>query len=122
MSYDKENDLHEVADALDGVTSSINKLGLANASTPFGALELLSKEVREGTERIGDGLDGISAAVDFECVAKAINSLDLQQLSDAISDGNFNELSLSVAITTAGKEIGRGLADLAGAIREMRGV
>jgi len=121
MSYEDGNNLHEVAGAVDAVATAINKLGLADASTSMGAVELLSKEVREGAEKIGDGLDAISAAVDFECVAKAIKTIDIQQLADAISDGNFNEKSLSVAITSAGKEIAGGLKDLA-AIREMRGV
>jgi len=122
VSSNEETELQEVAGALDGVAGAINRLGLADASTPLGALELMAKEVRDGAEKIGDSLDGVAEVVDFDCVAKAINSLDLQQLADAISDGNFNEKSLSVSIMTAGKDIAGGLYDLAAAIREMRGV
>ncbi len=122
MSYEDGNDLHEVAGALNGVAEAINKLGLANASTPMGAVELLSKEVHEGAASVADQLEAVAGATDFECVADAIKTIDIQQLADAISDGNFNEKSLSVAITSAGKEIGAGLKDLAAAIREMRGV
>ena len=116
MSYEDENNLHEVAVALNGVATAINKLGLADASTPMGAVELLSKEVNEGAESIASSISGF----DLSDVAEAIKTLDIQQLADAISDGNYNELSLSVAVTSAGKEIAGGLKDLAASIREMR--
>jgi hypothetical protein len=38
------------------IAEALHTLGLRDASTPFGALELLSKELR-------DGLDGLSGAV-----------------------------------------------------------
>jgi hypothetical protein len=118
MSYDKENDLHEVAVALNGIATAINKLGLVDASTPMGAVELLSKEVNEGAESIASSISDF----DLSEVAAAIKTIDIQQLADAISDGNYNEKSLSVAITAAGKEIAGSLKDLAASIREMRGV
>jgi hypothetical protein len=120
MSYTDGNDLHEVAGALNGVASAINKLGLADASTPMGAVELLSKEVREGAVGVADQLEAVASAADFAGVADAIKTIDIQQLADAISDGNNREASLSVAVTRAGKEIASGLKDLAAAIREMR--
>jgi hypothetical protein len=125
MSTNKKTELEEVADSLDGVAGAINKLGLSDASTPPDALELMSKEVHDGTKEISESLDGIASSIsdhDLSEVAAAIKSIDIQQLADAISDGNYNELSLSVAITTGAREIASGLKDLASVIREMRGV
>ena len=48
--------LYRVADGLLALANSVNKLGLANADTQMGAIELLSKEVR-------DGLNGVVTAV-----------------------------------------------------------
>jgi hypothetical protein len=82
-----------------------------------------NKETELG--EIAGALDGVASAIseiDVSEVAAAIKTIDIQQLADAISDGNFNEKSLSVAITTAGKDIASGLKELAGAIRELRGV
>jgi hypothetical protein len=124
MLYDKENDLHEVALALNGVADAILKLGNGSvpSSSPVGAVERLADKIREGAETVAGQLEEVAEATDFGCVADAIKTIDVQQLADAISDGNYNERSLSVAITHAGKEIAGGLKDLASAIREMRGV
>ncbi len=76
-------------------------------------------------QEVAGALDGIASGIsdhDLSEVAAAIKTIDIQQLADAISDGNYREKSLSVAITTAGKEIAGGLKDLAASIREMRGV
>lgn len=45
--------LNRIADSLDGVAKSIERLGLNGASgTPLGAIELLALEVKNGGEAI----------------------------------------------------------------------
>lgn len=50
-----------VADSIDGLTRAVHRLGLADASTEFGALENLALEVRKGSERIARALDGLAS-------------------------------------------------------------
>lgn len=47
---------HEIARAL-------HKLGVADAATSMGALEALGLEVREGSQRIAEGLHAIAVAI-----------------------------------------------------------
>lgn len=120
MSYGDENDLHEVAGALREVATAILKLGNGSipATSPIGAVEGLAMKIDDGAESIASSISNF----DLSDVAEAIKTVNIQQLADAISDGNYNEKSLSVAVTSAGKEIAGGIKDLAAAIREMRGV
>ena len=46
-----------------GIARALQRLGLADASTPFGALEALSMEMKESSERIAEGLHAIADAI-----------------------------------------------------------
>lgn len=48
--------LHQIKEALD-------RLGLNNAVTEMGAIELLAKEVKEGSERVADALLEVAASL-----------------------------------------------------------
>lgn len=58
--------LFAIARGLHAVAQSIEKLGISDASTPFGAVELLSMEIRDGFNNLntaigsalGSGTDG----------------------------------------------------------------
>ncbi len=52
-----------LAEALEKIAKALSNLGLGNAATQMGAIELLSKEVKEGSERIAEGLQAISEAI-----------------------------------------------------------
>ena len=45
------------------IAQALKLLGLADASTPFGAIEALSMEVKEGSTRIAEGLHAIADAI-----------------------------------------------------------
>lgn len=47
-----------IAEALDRVAQSLSRLGLADASTGMGAMELLAMEVRDGCARIAVAMEG----------------------------------------------------------------
>lgn len=53
-----------VVTAILSLADSIHKLGLSNASTSMGALELLSKEIHDGAKEIKEGLFAIAEAID----------------------------------------------------------
>lgn len=59
--------LFAIARGLEMVSKSIERLGTADAATPMGAVEMLSKEVRDGLERIsasiGRGLTEIADSI-----------------------------------------------------------
>jgi hypothetical protein len=80
MSIESLNDvlLSEVHDNPDGspmnltdgvvhgllrIATSLKMLGLADAATPLGAMEALSKEVHDGSRRIAEGLHAIAEAI-----------------------------------------------------------
>jgi hypothetical protein len=44
------------------IASALKLLGLADASTPFGALEALCVEIKDSSTRIADGLHAIADA------------------------------------------------------------
>ena len=52
-----------VTDALFKIAYQLKCLGTGDASTTMGAIELLSKEVKEGTTRIADALGSIADAI-----------------------------------------------------------
>jgi len=45
------------------IAASLKMLGLADAATPLGAIEALSKEVHDGSRRIAEGLHAIAEAI-----------------------------------------------------------
>ena len=56
-------DFENVSEALLSIASALRHLGTADAATPMGALELLSLEVKEGSQRIENGLMAIANAI-----------------------------------------------------------
>jgi hypothetical protein len=52
--------LLEVADALEHVANQIKWLGTGNAGTQMGAIEVLSKEVKDGFGELSESVGGIS--------------------------------------------------------------
>ena len=48
---------------LQSITSALRHLGLADAGTPMGAMEVLSMEMKAGSERIAEGLQAIAQAI-----------------------------------------------------------
>jgi hypothetical protein len=65
-----ENPDGSPANIVDGLSAGLHKiaralqlLGLADASTPFGAIEALCVEMKESSTRIADGLHAIAEAI-----------------------------------------------------------
>jgi len=65
-----ENPDGSPANLVDGLSTGLHKiaraltlLGLADASTPFGALEALGMEMKDSSERIAEGLHAIADAI-----------------------------------------------------------
>ena len=58
-----ERGLALIAAALMEVAAAIHRLGLAEASTPMGAIEVLAKEVKESGEAIASALDDVASAI-----------------------------------------------------------
>ena len=56
-------DGENVVTAICQIADSIQKLGLNNASTPMGALEVMSKEIHDGAQGIREGLLAIAEAI-----------------------------------------------------------
>ena len=52
-----------LANALEKIAKALSNLGLGNAATQMWAIELLSKEVKEGSERIAEALLEIAEAI-----------------------------------------------------------
>lgn len=56
--------LQEIVDALrHEIAGALHSLGLKDAATPMGAIELLSLQIKEGSERIAQGLNEIADAI-----------------------------------------------------------
>jgi hypothetical protein len=53
----------ELIRAIDGMAGALRALGTGDALTHMGAIELLAKELKEGSERIADSLDAISSSI-----------------------------------------------------------
>ena len=47
--------LFAIADALNSCADALNRLGIADASTPFGAIEALARVIEEGFDRLSGG-------------------------------------------------------------------
>jgi len=56
-------DGENVVTAICQIADSIQKLGLNNASTSMGALEVMSKEIHDGAQGIREGLLAIAEAI-----------------------------------------------------------
>jgi hypothetical protein len=54
---------NQYAESIEKIAEALRNLGLGNADTQMGAIELLSKEVKEGSERIAQGLHAIAEAI-----------------------------------------------------------
>ena len=52
-----------VQKAGEAVARALDRLGTGNASTDMGAIELLAKEVKDGTERIADAINNLAEAI-----------------------------------------------------------
>lgn len=48
--------LFAIARALEHVAKAIERLGLNEAATPMGALELVAKEIKDGLKDVGDAI------------------------------------------------------------------
>ena len=46
------------------LSSEVRRLGLADAATPLGAIEALSKSVHDGANAIADSISGLEGAID----------------------------------------------------------
>ena len=53
---ERDDPMHRIADGLFAIAEALNNLGTANASTPMGAIEMLAKEVRDGSDRLASAL------------------------------------------------------------------
>jgi hypothetical protein len=53
-----------VVESVDRLTRAVVKLGLNDAWTKMGAIEMLAMEVKNGTEAIADGLNNLARAID----------------------------------------------------------
>ena len=63
-AFNVADGLYAIASALDNVAHALKNLGIANASTPMGAIEILAFEIKEGLSGLGssiyEGLKGDS--------------------------------------------------------------
>lgn len=55
--------IESVASALGGLTGALDRLGINDASTRMGALELLALEIKAGSGRVADALTEIAEAI-----------------------------------------------------------
>jgi hypothetical protein len=51
-------------DAIYALSRAIRDLGNADASTPMGGVQALALEVKEGSERMANGLEAIAESID----------------------------------------------------------
>ena len=66
-SYDDDRTPEQnIAMALYAIASELNKIGLADAATPKGALELVAQEMRDGSQKIADAIGSISEGMNFK--------------------------------------------------------
>lgn len=63
MPYSAADAIANTAEGLDRVAEALRALGLNSASTPLGAIELLAKEVLDGTTRIAESIHALAKAV-----------------------------------------------------------
>lgn len=59
----KDKKIEAIALVADSIRYAANALGTNQAATPMGAIELMAKESREGSERIAASLSEIATAL-----------------------------------------------------------
>lgn len=59
-----------LVDAMERLAGALRDLGLADAGTPMGAIEVLAMEVKAGSERMAEGLQAIAEGL--QAIAGAI--------------------------------------------------
>jgi hypothetical protein len=62
-TFDAVNLVDGLVSGLGKIARALKDLGLADASTPFSAIEALSLELKEGSQRIANGLESIAEAI-----------------------------------------------------------
>jgi hypothetical protein len=62
-TFDPVNLVDGLVAGLGKIARALKDLGLADASTPFGAIEALSLELKESSQRIANGLEAIAEAI-----------------------------------------------------------
>lgn len=63
VDYDEQDAQPNVVDALVSIARALTKLGNADASTPFGAIEALGKAILDSNERIANALGDVADAI-----------------------------------------------------------
>ena len=58
-----KSDIAKLADALEFIGHTIQRLGNADACTPFGGLEALSISLEKGMESIASAIDNLADAI-----------------------------------------------------------
>jgi hypothetical protein len=112
----------ELVGAIRFVGCALDRLGLADASTPLGAVEAHSLKNFEGLETIAKAIEGHSSE-NAEAIKALATSID--GLTEAFTEG-FSSLSASIFRGLAGRDgfavsncISAGCADVSGAISEL---
>jgi len=66
MEYEDDTVVtRDTVSALREIVDAIRSLGTNNAHTELGAIELLSKEIKEGLEHVADSFDRFTQAIKF---------------------------------------------------------
>lgn len=61
----KLRQLDQCAEAMHSIARALNHLGLNDAATRMGAIEVLAKEIKEGSEQIASALHSIASAIEL---------------------------------------------------------
>ncbi|KKM60660.1 hypothetical protein LCGC14_1539520 [marine sediment metagenome] len=78
---------HENLMGADAVAHSIDRLGINNATTSMGAIEVLAKEVKEGTEKLANCLDSIEAiAASLEPIGSALHRIADHLINESLKE------------------------------------
>ena len=78
---------HETLRGSDAVAHAADRLGLNNAGTNMGAIEVLAKEVKEGTERLAKCLDSIEAvAASLEPIGSALHRIADHLINESLRE------------------------------------
>jgi hypothetical protein len=62
-TFDTVNLVDGLVTGLGLIATALKYLGLADAATPFGAIEALCVELKESSQRIANGLEAIAEAI-----------------------------------------------------------
>jgi len=69
MNTHNTEQIEPLAEALRSIASALERLGTNRAYTPgagMGAVEVLAKEVREGSTRIAEALNNVAEAIRYQ--------------------------------------------------------